>query len=556
MLDRALVRTLVLSASCAIGVFAGCGGGGGHGGGTAPVNNNPNPPGGNPPPPPPPGVGASPTPAAVTLNPPKYYVDFASGSDTNAGTSPTTAFMHCPGDSNATGVAASTTLKPGDGVLFKGGVSYEGTVVVASSGTAGATITYDGNSAGTFGTGLATIDGARTRSVGFQGVSQSYVLVNAFKLSSFDTTTNSTAISFDGGSNVEIANCRISQVYFASNPNPGSTAWESQTGTGIAVNDCPGAYIHDNIVRDCGNACIALSAESGLQIQGGTISHNEVTNMNWGINVALGNSDPGTVLSGIQIVGNYIHDFDNYEVCAAWHRDGIFVFARPDTSNPTITNLEIANNYFEDTTSGFGSTAWIYMEYNCTGFKIHHNVLNSSPAYFSIRILDDVADGTTAAGNHQIYDNTIYNVTSQGNYGMHIERSTGCQLRNNIFFVDQFAYAVMPDSMPGFSSDYNVFFTSSSTQTAVAVLNSGPANALGSNTSTLAQLQAQSFDTHSLFADPLFVTNPAQITSDPTGFKISATSPAVGAGTNLGFTQDFSGKAIPSTSPDVGAFQH
>jgi hypothetical protein len=550
---------LALAFAATLGAIAGCGGGGGGGGGggssgTAPVTSSV--PSGSLPAPPP-GVGASATPVTVKLNTPTYYVDFVSGSDTNAGTSPTAAFMHCPGDTNATGVAASTVLQPGNGVVFKGGVSYEGTVNVAWSGSASAAITYDGNSAGTFGTGLAIIDGARTRSVGIQGNAQSSILINAFQLSSFATNTSSTAISFVGGSNVEIANCRISEVYYSSNPAPGTTTWEIQYGTGIFVDDCPGAYIHDNIVRDCGNACIALAAESGLQISGGTISHNETTNMNWGINVALGNSDPGTVLSNVQIVGNYVHDFDNYEVCSAWHRDGVFVFARPDTSNPLITDVEIADNYFEDTTSGFGSTAWIYIEYNCTDFKIHHNVLNTSPAYFSLRILDDVSDGTIAAGNHQIYNNTFYNVSAQGNYGMHIERSTGCQLMNNIFFVDLYAYAIMPDSMSGFASDHNLFYRSDG-QPEIAILNSGPANALGSNTFTLATLQAQTppYDEHSLYGNPVFATSPSTITSSPLGFELASGSPAIGAGTSLGFTADFSGDAIPTTSPDLGAFQH
>src|SRR5258708_17617168 len=51
-----------------------------------------------------------------------YYIDFASGSDNNNGTSAATPWVHCPGDKAALGISAATALKPGDKVFFKGGV--------------------------------------------------------------------------------------------------------------------------------------------------------------------------------------------------------------------------------------------------------------------------------------------------------------------------------------------------------------------------------------------------------------------------------------------------
>jgi hypothetical protein len=88
-----------------------------------------------------------------------YYVDFAGGSDANAGTSPSSAWQHTPGDANARGVPANVTLRPGDTILFKGGVVYNGAISVLWNGLAGRPITYDGNLAGTFGTDRAIIDG-------------------------------------------------------------------------------------------------------------------------------------------------------------------------------------------------------------------------------------------------------------------------------------------------------------------------------------------------------------------------------------------------------------
>ena len=89
-----------------------------------------------------------------------YYIDFDAGADTSNGTTPGTAFKHCPGDAAATGTAGSTSLAPGDTVIFKGGVTYRSSIVCNASGAAGNVITYDGNTAGTFGTGRAIVDGA------------------------------------------------------------------------------------------------------------------------------------------------------------------------------------------------------------------------------------------------------------------------------------------------------------------------------------------------------------------------------------------------------------
>lgn len=89
-----------------------------------------------------------------------YYVDYESGSNANSGRSTSAPWKHAPGDANATGTAASTTLVPGDAVYFKGGVRYKGAISVPVSGTVGYPIVYDGDNG--WGTGKAIIDGATT----------------------------------------------------------------------------------------------------------------------------------------------------------------------------------------------------------------------------------------------------------------------------------------------------------------------------------------------------------------------------------------------------------
>lgn len=93
-----------------------------------------------------------------------YYIDHDSGTNTADGLLPETPWQHCPGDANATDASAATALMSGDTVIFKGGVLYRGTIDCDWSGANGAMITYDGNTAGTFGAGRAMIDGSERSS--------------------------------------------------------------------------------------------------------------------------------------------------------------------------------------------------------------------------------------------------------------------------------------------------------------------------------------------------------------------------------------------------------
>jgi len=92
-----------------------------------------------------------------------YYVDFDNGSDSHGGGSPARAWQHCPGDPNATmrpAEVAALGVAPGTTIIFKGGVHYRGSLTLNMSGSDGNRIVLDGNTAGTFGTGPAILDGS------------------------------------------------------------------------------------------------------------------------------------------------------------------------------------------------------------------------------------------------------------------------------------------------------------------------------------------------------------------------------------------------------------
>jgi parallel beta-helix repeat protein len=88
-----------------------------------------------------------------------YYVNYATGSDTNSGTSASSPWKHAPGDPNATGKVEKADLVGGDEVLFKAGVVYQGSIDVAASG-----IRYEGTG---WGTGQAIMSGLSSVQLNF-----------------------------------------------------------------------------------------------------------------------------------------------------------------------------------------------------------------------------------------------------------------------------------------------------------------------------------------------------------------------------------------------------
>ena len=94
--------------------------------------------------------------------PATYYIDFDHGSDQATGLAETQAWKHAPGDPQAQDAPRRIGLRPGDKVLFRGGVIYRGAIRLEDSGAEGEPITYSGQG---FGTGRAIISGRDVVSV-------------------------------------------------------------------------------------------------------------------------------------------------------------------------------------------------------------------------------------------------------------------------------------------------------------------------------------------------------------------------------------------------------
>lgn len=94
---------------------------------------------------------------AATVPAATYYVDYETGSDSHSGTKINEPFRHSPGDPQAEDRAATVILKPGDAVMFKGGVVYRGNIRIQQSGDPGNPILFKGDG---WGAGRAVIDGS------------------------------------------------------------------------------------------------------------------------------------------------------------------------------------------------------------------------------------------------------------------------------------------------------------------------------------------------------------------------------------------------------------
>src|SRR4028118_2088584 len=99
----------------------------------------------------------TPQPFVFKAGPSVRYIDFATGSDSNSGTSKTSPWKHHPWDANATGVAKST--RGAHTYVFKRGVVYRGTFKPGTDqGVAGNPIQLTSDP--TWGTGEAQIYGS------------------------------------------------------------------------------------------------------------------------------------------------------------------------------------------------------------------------------------------------------------------------------------------------------------------------------------------------------------------------------------------------------------
>jgi hypothetical protein len=317
-----------------------------------------------------------------------YYIDYSGGLDTNNGTSTSTPFKHCPGDSAAVSNAASTTFVAGDKIIFKGGVTYttpSGSQINLSWGGSGDTdanrIIYDGDS-GTYaarwgsGTSKAIIDGNHAAAAIFLANSnKSYVTINNFELRSIRSDYESNIIDAD-----QITSANYFKITNNTIHDAGSGA-DINTAIGRCISSSSSHWlIEGNSFYDCYHAGIYLNnGPSNTTVMNNTFGDKT----SWGLALAEGGNDD---LDGNTIYNNTFYNIGSYYDQGSPHCNDIIIWVQGDngeSASGSLTNTSIYNNYFYESspTTGTGvitlqinTTDQQSSTENATNFYVYNNI--------------------------------------------------------------------------------------------------------------------------------------------------------------------------------------
>lgn len=504
-----------------------------------------------------------------------YYIDAMGGNDTNSGTATDNAWQ-------TVAKISSSAFSAGDSILFKkGGIwgwDYDGArtggVTLTESGTVANRITI-----GSYGTGAkpiivcgADVAGATGGWVDQGGNVWGTPLGTgtlAVSQVTFDLTAGTIDTTPDGPFEW-FQNADALYVYSVGNP---ATTYTSP-GMGISYGYCVHLNGADYVtVQDLdfrfGGAGIFLSGNAdnnivrrlsvsgnptsygGIHINGGSgnlVDNNASDNSYSGVvvtgfggatadnNSVSNNTILRSVDYGIKIdqgATNNIVEHNDVSLCKGTDdRVGIGAFA-PGTGNIIRYNKSYNNGDATHRYVGF----WVDGDGTEEAVKFHYNVAygNSNGGY--------AATGNVA---HEFYNNVGYQ-NNQGDYdGGEInlffsgENAQGHKLQNNIFVASAGKKLLMSaaDQTTGHVIDNNVWYGGSAT----------PFTWGGTAYSFADYKTASSQDSHSLNADPVFVT-------PGSNFALQASSPARDAGVDVGLTSDYLGNPIKGL-PDIGAYEY
>ncbi len=420
-----------------------------------------------------------------------YYVDYATGADSNNGTSTSTPLKHCPGDPNYNpSGSAPTALLAGDTVIFKGGVRYYSYITCNWAGSSEDRIIYDGNSAGTWGTGQPVIDSQNTRTTFFNINQKSYITIK-----NFECTNGASLYAYRAG------------------------IWSDGVSSNVTIQNC---FVHDNLHKG-----MYLTYIDDLLVKDNEISgHLDEANQfcYWAVNVAF--------CSDAIVEGNYIHD------------NGI------GTAFAQVTGLKIRYNYYRDhwrpITEDHHEDHFLIAD--SSGVEVYCNKFEGDPyndqgLFFTYgalatgtiaEIWSNIIIGTGAniacrnGGNApdtalKVYNNSFYTWPAQATVKM-IEGSDITDFKNNIIHNISTWTMVAIHSPGSFAGDKNCYWHDVTNGRWAWQWNS-PGQIL---CLTLAEWQSASGqDANAIFADPKY-TDP-----DNEDLTLQNDSPCIGSGIDL-----------------------
>lgn len=527
-----------------------------------------------------------------------YYVDYSAGSDSANGTSTSTPWKHCPGDYAATGncpgvnsgsynTNPSTTnkLNPGDKVCFKGGVSYVAVYTVVHDiysnlhTNAGIVVnypgvTYDGNTSGNWGTGMAQMTSdwvsnvffftANSMSnISFTGLTFTNIGGYAINDPIWQTTNSNDGTSVDGRgiylyecNNILVSGCNFSRIGQWSNAIPIDSTYAGVNGMGIQAFGNNGL-----VITNCDFTCMG----KGIEIL--SLANHPATNwiitacsihnyINWGIDIIPGDTYGDLICSGL-ITNCWIHDYNEFDQ-GRWkgygdppHDDGIFI--RTANLASSWTNIVIANNKFSSDNPSGGGTACIYLSQGTSATIINNLFLNDGHADGMVYL----AYFKTGIVNYQYlkcYNNTFVGLGAAINIDNGNSNPDLVDVRNNVFYNltterNRTEISVNFTNTIAFIWDYNLYYSNYTPLTNYFIMYPWWA--------TFSQWQSQSggLDSHSwLTSSGLTSLSGAASTWNT---QLLTNSLAIGKGVNLSsaFTKDYAGNARPAMGNwTIGAY--
>ena len=356
-----------------------------------------------------------------------YYVDSLTGSDTNTGTSETSALA-------SLAVASKLTLHAGDSVLLAAGSTFDGQLTIKASGTVDNPITF-----GSYGDGEAPIITGGQQ--GITGSNQSNIVIENIDI----THTVSNAIYAGNATNWLLSNVSVTDT--GSDSVGGSVSFQNSRnitvedstiigthGDGIWMKGNDNVTIRDSVVLNSvgPNAdAIQINDSSNITISGNVLDMTGETGSNKGVLVlarAINATVEDNTLTGggfgasligtnIAVHDNDISDFHGY----TWS----YGIGLGDTAN--AINYDISGNYIHDGTWGVAVTAAGNPDIVREGIEISDNVFDEltgaalkvdrpATGTFEDNTIDTgtkvayISSAVTASGTFTVEDNVQTNV--------------------------------------------------------------------------------------------------------------------------------------------------
>ncbi len=483
-----------------------------------------------------------------------YYVDYANGSDSNNGTSKTTAFRHAPGDPSATGTAGGINLGAGDVIQFRAGIEYKGQIQTSWSGSSNNYIEYRGQG---WGTGRATFNMEDTRGYAFKGGAD-YIKITGFNLYHYSSSGSDYVIyPSSGASYWDIDSCSIAYI----------KDWENVS----VFPDKPCVYLTNSTSHITINHT-EFFASGRTVIRLRYTSYVTIKNCNFG-GINRG-SESGWFSVGIrgEVTCNNIHIEDNV-FHDGWQYGGdqvpelnhapafIHIYGSDATTHPDQIYIE-RNYFYNDKTFSTGTgTGSVEITTQVHNIYIRNNILANACQYWGTQLM--LADG---CDNVYVENNTFidrayvtgYGVNSLKVYLNSIPVGNNVYIRNNIFWSDANSSGDCAVSFQGSGTfqgviNNNEYYRNSSNQV----------NTFNGSVVSWSAWQGHGLDAASQYHN---ITEPAFVYMPPSGATTSSgdysLNPAainlINKGVTLnGFNDSYNGVSRPQGAAwDIGAYEY